>query len=332
MRGCCVSQQVIDKMQELIRKLHENRIEKKITLTFLLLLFGVFVIGGCSVKQKDSSKDEKGPFVYCIDQAETQIVKVKYTPTEKTKEKLVKEYLQALSTEPDDITLKRAIPDGTYVEKAVFSESGLSLYFNSAYSNLTGVTEVLARACIIKTLCQIDGVDDVAFYVGGQPLNGLNGNPEGFKNSDDFIDGSSAEDVYITVYYANEKGDGLVPSNLKVSYDGNMQPIEKTIIGALISGPVEANMKKSVPDGTQLLKVSTKDGICYVDFNEKFLNKVSGVKPEVVLYSVVNSLDELSTINKVQFTIDGSTKKTFQEDIPFDGLFERNLDLISGDK
>ncbi len=319
-------------MQELIRKLRENRIEKKLTLTFLLLLFGVFVVGGCSEKQKDSANDEKGPFVYCIDQAETKIVKVKYTPVEKTKEKLVKEYLQALSTEPDDITLKRAIPDGTYVERAVFSESGLSLYFNSAYSNLTGVTEVLARACIIKTLCQIDGVDDIAFYVGGQPLNGLNGNPEGFKNSDDFIDGSSAEDVYITVYYANEKGDKLVPSNLKVSYDGNMQPIEKTIIGALISGPVEANMKKSVPDGTQLLKVSTKDGICYVDLNDKFLNKVSGVKPEVVLYSVVNSLDELSTINKVQFTIDGSAKKTFQEDIPFDGLFERNLDLISGDK
>ncbi|SHO51267.1 GerMN domain-containing protein [Anaerocolumna xylanovorans] len=319
-------------MRGLIHKRHKNRIEKSLALTFLVLLFGVLATGGCSERGKDSAKNQNGPFVYCIDQAETKIVQVNYTPKSKTKEDLVKEYLEALSVEPDDITLKRAIPDGLYVEKAVFSESGLSLKFNSAYNNLTGITEVLARACIIKTLCQIEGVDDVSFYVGGSPLTGLNGNPIGFKNEKDFIDGSSAEDVYITVYFANEKGNKLVPSDLKVSYDGNMQPIEKTIIGALMEGPVEANMKKCIPDGTRLLKVTTKDGICYVDFNENFLNKVEGVKAEVVLYSVINSLDELSTVNKVQFTINGSTKKTFQEDIPFDGLFERNLDLIAGDK
>lgn len=322
-------------MKGSIHKRHKNRIEKSLALTFLVLLFGILATGGCSEKGKGSSGKENGPFVYCIDQAETKIVKVNYTPKSKTKEELVKEYLEALSVEPDDITLKRAIPDGLYVEKAEFSDSGLSLYFNSAYNNLTGIAEVLARACIVKTLCQINGVEDIAFYVGGQPLTGLNGNPIGFKNEKDFIDGSSAEDVYITVYFANEKGNKLVPSDLKVSYDGNMQPIEKTIIGALINGPVDPNkpnMKKCIPDGTQLLKVTTKDGICYVDFNENFLNKVQGVKPEIVLYSVVNSLDELSTVNKVQFTINGSTKKTFQEDIPFDGLFERNLDLVAGDK
>lgn len=319
-------------MKRLIHKLHENRIEKKLSLTFLILLFGILMAGGCSQKDKNVQDRKEGPFVYCIDQAETKIVEVKYTPKAKTRNELVKEYLEALSVEPADITLKRAIPDGLYVEKAEFSDSGLSLYFNSAYNNLTGITEVLARACIIKTLCQIDGVEDIAFYVGGQPLGGLNGNPIGFKGADDFIDGSSAEDIYVTVYFANEKGNKLVPSNLKISYDGNMQPIEKTILGILMKGPVEPNMKKCIPDGTQLLKVTTKDGICYVDFNDKFLNKVPGVKPEIVLYSVVNSLDELSTINKVQFTIDGSAKKTFQEDIPFDGLFERNLDLLSEGK
>ncbi|SHJ85709.1 germination protein M [Anaerocolumna jejuensis DSM 15929] len=319
-------------MKELIHKLLKNRIMKKLSLTFLLLLPGILLLGGCSKNEKDTADSAKGPFVYCMDQAETKVVEAKYTPEAKNKEGLIREYLEALSVEPEDITLKRAIPDGVYVEKALLSDSGLSLYFNSAYNNLTGVTEVLARACIIKTLCQIDGVDDVAFYVEGQPLNGPNGNPIGFKNADDFIDDSNAEDVTVTVYFANEKGNKLVASDLKVSYDGNMQPIEKSIIKALIKGPIEANMKKCIPDGTQLLKVTTKDGICYVDFNENFLNKVSGVKPEVVLYSVVNSLDELSTINKVQFTINGSKKKTFQEDIPFDGLFERNLDLLSGDK
>lgn len=91
-------------------------------------------------------------------------------------------------------------------------------------------------------------------------------------------------------------------------------------------------MLKTIPDGTELLNVSTKDGICYVDFNEKFMDKMEGIKDEVVIYSVVNSLVELSTINKVQFTINGEIKKNYREGISFDGLFERNLDLVEGSK
>jgi germination protein M len=37
---------------------------------------------------------------------------------------------------------------------------------------------------------------------------------------------------------------------------------------------------------------------------------------------------ELPDINKVQFTINSQVVKTFWEDIPFDVLFERNLNLI----
>lgn len=320
-------------MKRISVNLLNNRIQNKIITLTVLLLSVSFMMAGCS--KKDTTKDistEAGPFVYCIDQTETKIQGVKYLPQGTTKEELVAEYLEALETEPTDITLKRAIPEGLRAEKAVFSDSGLSLYFNGAYNNLNGITEVLARACIIKTLCQIDGVEDVAFYVEGQPLKGPNESVIGFKNADDFIDDNSAENILVTVYFANEKGDGLVASNLQITYDGNIPPIEKAIIEALERGPLEDNMQKCIPDGTELLKVTTKDGICYVDFNDNFLDKVPGVKPEVVLYSVVNSLDELSTINKVLFTIDGSSKKFFDENIPFDSLFERNLDLLDEDK
>lgn len=322
------------RMKDSSLRIRKKQIEKRTFPVILLLLLGILMIGGCSEKEddKEAAKEQDGPFVYCMDKGETKIIGVKYNPQGKTKEELVAEYLEALSTEPEDITLKRAIPEGLRAEKAMFSDSGLSLYFNGAYNNLTGITEVLARACIIKTLCQIAEVEDVAFYVDGLPLKGLNQNIIGFKNADDFIDDNSAENVFVTVYFANEKGDGLVASNLEITYNGNIPSVEKAIISALMKGPVEPNMQKCIPEGTELLKVTTKDGICYVDFNDNFLDKVPGVKPEVVLYSVVNSLDELSTINKVQFTIEGSSKKNFDEDIPFDGLFERNLDLLDEDK
>ncbi len=315
-----------------------RRTWRKLPLFFLFLV--VLLLAGCSEGQEDKNKtaEDEGPFVYYIDKSETKIVPVKYTPTENTKDNLVKEFLEVLSTESDDITLKRAIPEGLRI-KATFSDSGgLSLYFNAAYNNLTGITEVLTRACIIKTLCQIKGVDDIAFYVDGSPLYGTNGKPINFMKADDFIDGSGAENINVTIYYANAAGDGLVASNRTIIYTENIPPIEKAIIDQLLNGPeipnepVDPTMKKSLPAGTELLKVTTKDGICYVDFNEKFLDKVPGVNPEVVLYSVVNSLDELSTINKIQFTINGSPKKIFQDDIAFDGGFERNLDLLEEDR
>ena len=139
------------------------------------------------------------------------------------------------------------------------------------------------------------------------------------------------------VNYANKKGNALVSSNLKISYDGN-RSIEQLIVQQLISGPgviegpIDEEMKKSIPDGTELNKITTKDGICYVDFNDKFMAHIPEVNDEVIIYSVVNSLVELSSINKVKFTINGETKKNYGDKIPFDGLFERNLEIVEGSK
>ena len=54
-----------------------------------------------------------------------------------------------------------------------------------------------------------------------------------------------------------------------------------------------------------------------------------GVTDEVVIYSIVNSLAEISGVSKVQFMVNGEVQKKYRENIPFDGLFERNLDLVT---
>ncbi len=317
---------------------------KKIKLNIVSLaifLILAVMLGACSQKKEDNGdkkSEEPEYFIYYVDKNETKIVGESYKPVSATKEELVKEYFDALGNEPEDYSLKSVKPENLEIEDFKFNEdNGLSIYFNSAYNNLTDIFEVLCRACIVKTLCQIDGVDDVEFYIDGQPLIGLNDQPISFMNANDFIDDTSVENVYVTVYFSNKKGTALVGTNLKIPmYDGNMS-IEKLILESLIAGPeaiknIDDNVKKTIPDGTELINAWTKDGICYVDFNEKFLDKIPGVKDEVVIYSIVNSLDELSTINKVQFTINGEVKKSYREDIAFDGLFERNLDLVEGSK
>lgn len=305
----------------------------KYRLLPLLILIGILAIG-CS-KDNDLEQDNiaEAPMqIYYTDTNSTKIIGVDYKPTGKTKEALVEEFLDALSTDPADITMKKAKPEDVKVLQYTFNEGGiLTINFSSDYSSLTGLNEILCRATIVKTLSQIEGVDYIEFYINGLPLMGNNDKPVGFMKETDFIDDTDAEKVYVKIYYSNEEGDALVESNLLITYNGN-RSIEQMIIQQLINGPIEDNMIHTMPVGTELIKVTTKDNICYVDFNKKFLDKVPGIEDEVVIYSVVNSLDELSTINKVQFTIDGATRATYGDKIPFDGLFERNLEIVEESK
>ena len=103
---------------------------------------------------------------------------------------------------------------------------------------------------------------------------------------------------------------------------------EKLVLEQLIRGPITKDAYPTIPSDTKILSVSTKDGICYVNFDEGFLGQGYNVLEEIPIYSIVNSLTEIPGINKVQILINGETNRVFQESIRFETIFERNLDLI----
>ena len=211
----------------------------------------------------------------------------------------------------------------------------LALRFTSDYKSSQSITEVLRRAAIVKTMCQLDEVSSVEFYIGTQPLMTSAGKPVGTLTEKDFIDSTGEntefyQETQVAVYFANEKGDALVESNLRITFDGTL-PTERLIMAQLMDGPVLEGMQPVIPSGTVLHKVTIRDGICYVDFNEKFMEKRSGITAEVAIYSIVNSLTELSNVYKVQFLINGATKKTYQS-LDFSQAFERNLEIVEGEQ
>lgn len=220
--------------------------------------------------------------------------------------------------------------EATVKELSITEGDRLLINFETDYYNNKGVMEVLTRACIVKTLTQIKSIDFIEFNVAGQPLVDTNEKLVGLMTKEDFIDDIEMETSYqITVYFANKEGTALVKSS-KVIYDTGTSSMEQLVIKQLISGPTEDGMKATIPDGTTLLKATTKDGICYVDFNPNFMSKISDISEDVAIYSIVNSLVELPNVNKVQFMINGEVKKTYSENVAFDGFFERNLALIEG--
>lgn len=301
----------------------------------LLILSPLFFMVGCSNEKEDANtlKNDNNVFIYYMDKNETNIESEVYTPVNTSTEELAVELLGKLKEEPKSLSLKKSWPDNITVEKYNINEGNrFSIYFNAEYNNLDNITEVLFRTCVVKTLCQIDGIDNVEFYVGGHLLK-INDKLVGLMDESDFVVDTGYEDVIVRVYFSNQEGSKLLESNLKIPYLGNIS-IEKLIIDQLIAGPIkeEEDMINTLPSGTELIKVTTKDGICYVDFNDKFLDKVVGVKDEVIIYSVVNSLIELSTINKVKFTINGQEKKSYRDIDNFDEEFERNLEIVEGSK
>ena len=301
-----------------------------------LLAAGFILCTGC---QKNSDEDYKGYYIFGLDANETKVAYEKYTPVSKNTEELVEEFLNKMSDKPEDVYMKKAVPDDVTIDNYVISEEeSLSIYFNSSYGNYTGVPEILRRAAIVKTLCQVPGVEDVQFYVAGQPLTTSNMEAVGIMTASQFIDNTGGETSYkqnatLNMYFSDYKGTALVEVPVEITYDATI-PLEQLAIEQLMKGPysIEGINKKSVlptiPAGTRLNNVTIKENTCYVDFSSDFLNKRKSVTSDVAIYSVVNTLVELPAINKVQFSIDGGQVLEYSDSVGFGEPFERNLDLV----
>ena len=161
------------------------------------------------------------------------------------------------------------------------------------------------------------------------------GNPLGIMTADMFVDNegeqmNSYEKVTIRLYFANETGDGLIPINRELVHNIDVSNIsmEKLVVEQLIAGPANDESYPTINPDTKLLGVTVKDGICYVNLDSIFLTPVNQVTSDVTIYSITNSLVELSNINKVQISIDGKKDVKFRDKYNLTTIFERNLQLL----
>ncbi|MFR8428506.1 MAG: GerMN domain-containing protein [Roseburia inulinivorans] len=209
----------------------------------------------------------------------------------------------------------------------------LSIHFDADYSSMTEVEEVLCRAAVVLTMTQIPGVDCVSFYVADAPLTDIRGNIVGSMNQDSFIENpgeqiNSIQCTTLKLYFANETGDGLVEETRSDVYYSSNVSMEKLIMEQLLEGPQTEGAKSAIPAGTKLINVSVVDGVCYVSLDENFKNQDYQVNEAVVIYSIVDSLTELSTISKVQISVNGDTSGTYRDNFKLSDMYDRNLDYV----
>ena len=290
----------------------------------------LLLLCGCEKTQESDA----GYDIYYINKDGTKIVEQAYDMQAKDSNGMIQELLAALmKDDPDGVEFKRSIPADVAVSGSELLDNQLSINFDVNYNNMDAMTEVLCRAAVVRTMVQVPDVTCVTFYVDGAPLVDKNGNVVGAMTGDSFVENpgeqiNTIQEASITLYFANDTGDKLQKETESVHYSSNIS-MEKLVVERLLEGPKEAGMRSAIPSGTNLVSVSTVDGICYVNFDEGFLNQNYEIQEAIVMYSIVDSLSELTTVNKVQISVNGDTSGKYRDDFAFATLYDRNLDYLA---
>ena len=271
-------------------------------------------------------------FLYYVNMEGTALEKESYEIKEKTPEKAVDKILEKLAEPPKNIEVKASIPSKVNIKKVEVKANEVHIYMNEEYEELEEVEEILCRASIVQSLTQVEGIEKVAFYIGEEPLKTKSGDIVGFMKANSFVQDTknalkSSQQTTLTLFFPNEKGDGLISEKVNVRYSGDTS-IEKLVIEQLMREPETSGAKQLLSPQVKVLNVSIKDGICYVNFDKQFLEQKYDVDPRVTIYGIVNSLISNGKASRVQIAVEGKTSVKFQETVYLNEPFDRNMELV----
>ena len=306
--------------------------KRKIMLLAGCLCLSV-MLASCG-KRTDVGKED--PFIYCLNEDRTGLTKISYDFPEGNAEETARAVLEELKEPAEEIEYTAPIPKEVKVQGCRLRGSILDVDFNSAYLEMGALEEKLVRAAIVQSLVLIDGINAVSFTVDGEMLKDSTGFPVGLMNEDDFVENTgSSPTAYQTdtlmLYFADKEGDSLVPREVDVRYSSNVSR-EKLIVEKLMQGPSGSGAYPTINPDANLLSVTIKDGICYVNFDSTFLTGAYDVLPEVTVYSIVNSLVEGTEAQQVQITINGETDAKYMETVDLSQPLEEKEELVAAEE
>lgn len=303
--------------------------KKKIRITVLLCIAVLLFTAACGKRTEVAPGDE---YIYCLNESGTGLVKVEFEFPEGDKEDQVAAVLEELSKPAEDIEYVQVLSEEVEVNHFEVKNVIVNVDFSGSYRELPVVQEKLVRAALVRSLLQIPGIQGVWLTTEGEPLEETDGTSVGVLNGDDFVENtgssvSSYQKETVKLYFANKEGDKLVEEKVNVRYSSNV-PLEKIIVEKLMQGPKPDGGYPTLNPAATLLSVTIKDGVCYVNFDSEYLNSMYDVKPEVAVYSLVNSLLEGSSAGKVQIAVNGVTDVRYKDTVDLSQPFQQNLELV----
>lgn len=307
---------------------------KKINaLLCVLAAFASVFLASCS----DGEQEGTAINISYLNKNETKLITETHYLTGETPKDRIVEVLTLLCSVPENKELRATLPNGINIVTYSYEGEQVTVSLGEKYRELPRTTEVLTRAAIVRSLTALPEVTAVTVNINGEPLTDSQGKPYGLMTADMFVDNAPAQvddegtnTVMLKLYFANEEGNGLIAINREMVYnaDATSVSMERLVVEQLVSGPANDESYATINPNTKIQSVTVKDGVCYVSFDNSFLTAQGNVTSDVAIYSIVNSLVELSNVNKVQISIDGKTDVRFRDKYDLTTVFERNLSIM----
>ncbi len=317
---------------------------KKIVIAGLLAAFAAIALIGLFAYMGYVKKSEGLMEVnlYYYNPADSKIVAEKRSITKTDDRNQIITLVEAAYREgPKTPNLLRAVPDGVdfdITNNGKMLGNVVDINLSSDFNDLSESARLVCIGSIVYTFSDISFVDNVRLSADGENIAdkyNMYGKNTASLNKDNVVNNPiiNPEKINrqkVVLYFLNEKGVKLVPEERSIEVKQS-QTLEYQIVEQLIAGPAESGNSAVIPQGTKVKDIKTEEGICYVNLTSDFVNKLSGSteREKLIIYSIVNSLTELNTVNKVQFLIEGEKISEFKGHYDFSKTFERDESLIA---
>ena len=303
---------------------------KKLFSAVLALVLACSLLTGCTVETQEEKVDSGSNqyYLYYVNKDETKVVKERYQLEQESAEFMLQDFTGILNAQEGSGDNLALLPSGVQLVTYRLNESLLELEFNSDYSKMSRAREILVRAGVARTFLQIPGVTGIKIFIESEELKDSKGQAVGVIDGNTFVEmWGSDKDAYrydtFTLYFTDKTGEHLVAEQRNVYYK-RILPRERVILEQLAKGPMVKGHYPTIPQETEILGVEVSDDVCYVDFSSAFSDSGIDIPVNTMIYSVVNSLLDTASADKVQISVEGDTEATLSDGTSLYSLFSKN--------
>lgn len=135
-----------------------------------------------------------------------------------------------------------------------------------------------------------------------------------------------ARQTMVKLYFKNKETGELDTESRLIDVKNLANNPYQLLVNMLIEGPKNDKLERLIPEGTKINKVELQKNIVIIDFFESFIKNHSGGLEEEskTIYSIVNTLTELTEVDGVKILINGEEEKGFLDGgINFKEVFVR---------
>lgn len=122
-------------------------------------------------------------------------------------------------------------------------------------------------------------------------------------------------ETIVSLYFLNKETKEIVPEARLVDIKEVVNNPYEKLLALLIEGPKNEKLEKVIPNDTKVLKTYMENDCLTIDFSKEFLNynKDDEKGKNNLIKSIVNTVTELTEVNKVKFLIEGESNSDFSE-------------------